>query len=564
MIFAVKHIKFVNYKLATKKGKGINEMKKINDFGAKIGGAKKDLWAFFKSLSAEEQNEMAVKAKLWPRPRYEALAAKGIPEEVLFWRNQMRKAVKARPETNAEEYMKFCTTFRDVIDACENMDNIHSFYVDGITPFMKKIDDGRWKYASKTTKPFFDGIAVLRYLNHDERIISDFNESTFMNDSAEKEAKKYNIIEATGDNLQTTPYGASRFANRVTLPDCIHIFYDVKRYDLLLENCDKIFIALYDKNRIGVYDKKEDAEKAVETHKKNKADAKNAQKKDAFLPPHLSSIERTGSNYKYFRMSDGNVLLARYGLRGGEFGNYTTSKDRLGAINMAYDAFEDLYKVLGVSPKDMSLGGNLAIAFGARGRGSAMAHYEPEKNVINMTKFRGAGSLAHEWAHALDTYLGKRFGVHGFMSANVDSDEVPESAKALVTAFTTAEDGGDTYFYTASQKFDKNFKKSGNGYWASSHEMFARAFACYVKDRLDGRKSDYLVGHADCATDGVDFAFPVGEERKIIDEKFDAFFKDMLESGIFSPEKKKKEDTTTEESEVFVIFEDGEGQLKFC
>ena len=35
------------------------------------------------------------------------------------------------------------------------------------------------------------------------------------------------------------------------------------------------------------------------------------------------------------------------------------------------------------------------------------AHYEPGKVVINMTKLTGAGSLAHEWAHALDHYFGE-------------------------------------------------------------------------------------------------------------------------------------------------------------
>ena len=67
------------------------------------------------------------------------------------------------------------------------------------------------------------------------------------------------------------------------------------------------------------------------------------------MPPHLSKIERTGSVYGFFRFSDGNILMSRYGLRGGEFGNYTTSKDRLGGIILSYDAFDDLYKALGFS-----------------------------------------------------------------------------------------------------------------------------------------------------------------------------------------------------------------------
>ena len=34
-------------------------MKKLNDFGQKIGGAKKDIWAIFKEATEDEQSKMA-------------------------------------------------------------------------------------------------------------------------------------------------------------------------------------------------------------------------------------------------------------------------------------------------------------------------------------------------------------------------------------------------------------------------------------------------------------------------------------------------------------------------
>ena len=71
---------------------------------------------------------------------------------------------------------------------------------------------------------------------------------------------------------------------------------------------------------------------------------------------------------------------------------------------MAYDAFYDMAKAVGIRAEDISLPSlstkGLAIAFGARGRGNALAHYEQDLEVINLTKLRGAGSLAHEWGHA--------------------------------------------------------------------------------------------------------------------------------------------------------------------
>jgi hypothetical protein len=67
----------------------------------------------------------------------------------------------------------------------------------------------------------------------------------------------------------------------------------------------------------------------------------------------------------------------------------------------------DLADTLGIPAETLSLGGQLGLAFGARGKGRAAAHYEPGKLVINLTKLSGAGTLAHEWGHALDHYFGQ-------------------------------------------------------------------------------------------------------------------------------------------------------------
>ena len=80
----------------------------------------------------------------------------------------------------------------------------------------------------------------------------------------------------------------------------------------------------------------------------------------------------------------------------------------------------------------------------------------------------------------------------------------------------------------------KECEKDG-GYWDSNVEMTARAFACYIKDKLP-YTSDYLAGHADCALtlvsgkDGemeVLKAFPVGEERRAINAVFDEIIQDL-------------------------------------
>ncbi|WP_282028124.1 PLxRFG domain-containing protein [Paracoccus marcusii] len=101
-----------------------------------------------------------------------------------------------------------------------------------------------------------------------------------------------------------------------------------------------------------------------------------------------------------------------FGFRAVEFGNWNNAAERQHILNQAYDAFLDMAEILQIPPKAVSLNGELALAFGARGSGlsGARAHYERNYGVINLTKIQGAGALAHEWWHALDHYLGRQDG----------------------------------------------------------------------------------------------------------------------------------------------------------
>ncbi|MBR5432626.1 MAG: hypothetical protein IK119_09670, partial [Bacteroidales bacterium] len=136
-------------------------------------------------------------------------------------------------------------------------------------------------------------------------------------------------------------------------------------------------------------------------------------KRENYELPALEKITRTGMpDYRGGKNVTPDDILNTFGFRGGEFGNWLNAEERQQFLNYAYDAFMDLANLLGISPKALSLGGELSIAFGARGKGSTTAgshvtaHYEPGRAVINLTKLFGAGSLAHEWAHALDNYFG--------------------------------------------------------------------------------------------------------------------------------------------------------------
>lgn len=129
--------------------------------------------------------------------------------------------------------------------------------------------------------------------------------------------------------------------------------------------------------------------------------------------PHLASVKRFGEDWREGRDVTAEELLEKFGFRAIEYGEWLPQKERQEVINMAYDSFADLAQALNLRPKDVSLGGELAVAFGARGtggRGAALAHFEPGRFVMNMTRMKGAGSLAHEWFHAFDRKMAMDMG----------------------------------------------------------------------------------------------------------------------------------------------------------
>jgi hypothetical protein len=105
-------------------------------------------------------------------------------------------------------------------------------------------------------------------------------------------------------------------------------------------------------------------------------------------------------------------LVETFGFKGVNFGNWmkgeSNKAERQLHLNHVFDAFMDLAAIFGVPPKAMSLNGLLGIAVGAQGNGKYAAHFVPGVNEINLTRTSGAGSLAHEWGHALDHYFARQ------------------------------------------------------------------------------------------------------------------------------------------------------------
>lgn len=245
-------------------------------------------------------------------------------------------------------------------------------------------------------------------------------------------------------------------------------------------------------------------------------------------------------------------LQKAFGLSGGQFGNWVEDKRRQEDLNSFYEAMLDLSDITGLPPKSLCFGNTLGLQFGSNGMARAKAHYDPQQIAINLNKKNGAGSLAHEWFHALDN-LFARYRTEGkitprFMTEESDVREAsygsgthycqpPGAAftrEAIVNAF-----GGlyraihkDTQLSERSDMLDLTSSKP---YWGTDVELAARAFQSYVCYKLaqKGIQDDYLSMFRSqedwqdktSGTSLVDtYPYPTKDEMPAIGKAFDHLF----------------------------------------
>jgi hypothetical protein len=105
---------------------------------------------------------------------------------------------------------------------------------------------------------------------------------------------------------------------------------------------------------------------------------------------------------------DSQEFAKSFGMKQVNYGSWANDAEREWHVTSGNEALHDLAQVLGIDSKMIAVNGRLKMAFGARGTGgkrAPVAHYEPGNQVINLTKLKGAGSLAHEWGHFLDNAI---------------------------------------------------------------------------------------------------------------------------------------------------------------
>lgn len=573
--------------------------KKIEDFGEEIFGARKHLAQLNRELRATdigdwtdaEREQNVTKNTAFPKVDYKKEYADGKDREVLYFIKTLRDKLPTQPlyplkslytpeqlpEAKRQAQEDYLTTVSYVYQKAMQLEKPEDF-----KKFFNEVSAAKLPKSYKILKDAkkvldFDG----RWGEYTyQRFQSKLEKNKFCFSDKEKLLSNYEIYKYDGKNVKRDEQLSKAYHKdymNVSFGYGKRIFLANNETEANPDNWKQDTYFAIAKSKVDLIamnvpsrEALEEKLVAIEQEKPQTEKAKKAGKK-ALKPPQLQHIRPTIEDYRQDKpvveddfMKDSST--ATFPFRGVQFGNWTNQNDRQENLNMSFDAFKDLAKALHIHDEDVTLGGQLAIAYGARGHSGAVAHYEPAENVINLTKMRGAGSLGHEWGHALDNYIAKQIGSHEmYASEGASLDHIYGVDNPMVNLLNTMKydnsDTGRTQFYRDAKALDGAYSTTGNQkgsnkkglYWSSEAEMFARAFASYVHDKLG--ESDYLVGHSEgnypiTKKDGTETTVsisPQGKEKERINDAFDKLFERLKEMEILhdSGRELPKEQTNT-------------------
>ena len=471
---------------------------KINDFGQKIGGARKDLYqaanewaAQLADITAEALTKAGGVSKLLHLPNLEkmteagAISADQARAALIIWRGIERKpqgsyradrwaertrarleavaAIITGTEPTADNVADIIKAAREsaefaVINAAQwpavpfTFGNYSVSYNDYCTPRKLRIIGGRYYRGEGSTNP----ADIVRQLR--EMTAAD----------AEKAAES----RARGPRLGV--YHTS----------------DYTRYFIAVENKCEIVLKVCDTYQ-----------EATESARNERAELLERYEVLKSFPALRRSWNRprVGKEWHAEDVTP-EQFAAAIPFKGVEFGNWLNQDERAALLNSAFDGFHDLADLLGIAPAAVSLGGMLNFSFATRGHAGSAAHFDSCYNTINLNKRNGAGCMAHEWLHACDhfaavlagrgscTSWGEAFATECNKESNHPADI---AARELVAAIRKMD------YYTRSKNYQLISGKSQGGadYYTQPCELAARGFEGVILYLLNcaGGCSDFLV-----------------------------------------------------------------------
>ncbi|EEP1514208.1 hypothetical protein HAZ28_004761 [Salmonella enterica] len=532
---------------------------KINDFGEVIHGAAKHRRAALAESMKEEKTAEDYHtqpfSKLFPEPDYEKMAAEGTDNKTLAMLALLRNMIPSKPRA-PHRLNRWAKQVEDVRDTAGQL-------LDGSLPADKFIDRIRqergshysemvktWEMLHRLPPAQMKQAAGYRVKSHAYSMVNgkEYNPPKVVHTLENEKGRSVLNSEDLNDLYKKAK---AYFDQQAASPKPA----DSKTKLDIYQNrrTGEVFIA-YGKNKTSLQGGFKTAAEARGYAKTHRAELLEKLSK---LREQSREEQRNASNRdrKGPGRREGDVTPEKFsgafGFRGVQFGNYVEGPRRQSDLNRAYDSLMDMADVLKVPARALSLNGRLGLAFGARGKGgknAAAAHYEPGQVAINLTKGNGAGSLAHEWFHALDNWLGQH-------DVAKDSDVGSGGEYMTERHRKVRQRDGNTYVtiehpvrqevYDAFKGVMKAIKESSlperslrlddvrsKPYWSTDTEMAARAFERYVQDKAKaaGVENDFLVNirKADDHGSPDTYAYPTNDELDGgIRQAFDHLFRTL-------------------------------------
>jgi len=519
---------------------------KIEDFGEEIKGAAKHRYAQLaetlgKTLEDRDYVTQPL-SKVFPKPDYAKLANEGADADTLAMIALYRSDIPAKTKLNAVKWVESVKSIRTSVAGmlegkvtagrlAEWMEGrMPSRYAD-TWQLLRTLPPSQMDKASayRVVSGVYQAAGGKRY-DPPQKLYSLRNKDNKGSNLFFSESRDELLTKAKAWFAEQEEKSRAKGDEKTAPSPDDKISFDVYRNT----RSGDIFIA-YGKNKMrvrGGFKSASDARKYIDSHRdelvrhvKEMREISREEQRNA------TNRDRTGPERRKGDVSPEQFSDA-FGFRGVQFGNYVEGPRRQADLNRAYDSLHDLADVLNVPTKALSLNGRLGLAFGARGKGKAAAHYEPGEVAINLTKGNGPGALAHEWFHSLDNYFG-RYDVSTDGKITSGGDYMTEAQRAG----RVFKDGRyvDAEYPVRQEVYDafKGVMKAINSsdmprrsalldevrskpYWSTDVEMAARAFERYVQDkaRTAGVENDYLVNIRKAPEHNTDntWAYPTNAE----------------------------------------------------
>ena len=495
---------------------------KLTHFGDKLGGSRADMAEsrrLFNAIDKDiDRQDILNKplSKLIPKPNYRELIDagmdKGTAEFIKIYRDQLpakgRTSYKnGKYADSVEAYIKFLRWAKEITGAelVEKMREMGSIRMaNDMQSRMDLLDAVGFPEVEYDTKK--------NYLTHSELIVNDENGKHKIDENGKLVTKpNWRVGNLRGQETQEeaiqkfkeylgTQQGKSQDKRKLKL-------------DIYRRRDKKTWIVGKKLNSRTAVDIESGFETTADARKylaENYDEIVKRYKEQRKIPAFRTNTTQTrvGEDYRNGKDVTPEMFTDTFGFRGVEFGKWVDNIQRHEELNDAYDGLMDLANLLEIPPNAISLNGELGLGFGSRGSGNASAHYEPSTVVINLTKTKGSGSLAHEWFHALDGYFARSMGQrYSYTSetrsfkgkggnTTIQTKEGYKSIEGLIRPeiLSAFENIRETIYKKTAMYKRSGLVAPGSDYWSSTREVTARAFENYLIDKLakKGYSSEYL------------------------------------------------------------------------